>query len=115
MRSFIINIKIGGIDLAKNFFQICVLFKDNTIERNYKVSRAKFLHRIIQLPAGTLIAMEACGTSHHWSRLFEALGHIVKLIPAQDVKPFVTNQKTMLMMRLLYVRPLFDQGYISFS
>jgi transposase len=79
MGSFIINIKIVGIDLAKNVFQICVLLKDNTIQRNYKVSRAKFLHSIRQLPAGTLIAMEACGTSHHRPRLFQALGHIVKL------------------------------------
>jgi hypothetical protein len=53
MRSFIMNIKIVGIDLAKNIFQICVLLKlesakDNTIQRNYKVSRAKFLHSIRQ-------------------------------------------------------------------
>jgi len=87
------NIKIVGIDLAKNVFQICVLLKDNTIQRNYKVSRAKFLHSVRQFPIGTLIAMEACGTSHHWARLFQELGHKVKLIPAQHVKPFVTNQK----------------------
>lgn len=37
--------------------------------------------------------METCGTSHYWSRLFRALGHIVKLISAQHVKPFATNQK----------------------
>ena len=87
------NIKIVGIDLAKNIFQICVLLKDNSIHRNYKVSRAKFLHSIRQLPTGTLIAMEACGTSHHWARLFKELGYKIKLIPAQHVKPFVTNQK----------------------
>jgi transposase len=108
------NIKIVGIDLAKNVFQICVLLKENTIQRNYKVSRANFLHSIRQLPVRTLIAMEACGTSHHWARLFQELGHKVKLIPAQHVKPFVTNQKMMLMTRLLFVRPIFDQGYISF-
>ena len=37
--------------------------------------------------------MEACGTPHHWTRLFQELGHKVKVIPAQHVKPFVTNQK----------------------
>jgi transposase len=67
--------------------------KDNTTQRNYKISIAKFLRSIRQLPTGTLIAMEACGTSHHWSRLFQELDHKVKLIPAQHVKPFVTNQK----------------------
>lgn len=44
------NIKIVGIDLAKNVFQICVLLKDNTIQRNYKVSIAKFLHSINSYP-----------------------------------------------------------------
>ncbi len=43
------NIKIVGIDLAKNIFQICVLLKDNSIHRNYKVSRAKFLHKAITI------------------------------------------------------------------
>jgi transposase len=37
--------------------------------------------------------MEACGTSLHWGRIFQGLGYKVKLIPAQHVKPFVTNQK----------------------
>lgn len=60
------NIKIVGIDLAKSVFQISVLLNDNSVQSNYKVSRAKFLHSIRQLPAGTLIAMEACGTSHYW-------------------------------------------------
>jgi len=87
------NIKVIGIDLAKNIFQICILLKDNSIQRNFKVTRAKFLHNIRQLPSGTLIAMEACGTSYHWARSFQNIGFKVKLIPAQHVKPFVSNQK----------------------
>lgn len=87
------NIKVVGIDLAKNTFQICVLLSDNTIHKNYKVSRAKFLHSMRQYPEGTLVAMEACGTAHHWARIFLGLGLKVKLIPAQHVKPFVSNQK----------------------
>lgn len=87
------DIKVIGIDLAKNVFQICVLLTDNTVYKNYKVTRAKFLHDIRQYPDGTLIAMEACGTSHHWGRLFSAEGYRTKLIPAQHVKPFVANQK----------------------
>ena len=38
--------------------------------------------------------MEACYSSHHWAREFEALGHTVKLIPAQHVKPFTRGNKT---------------------
>jgi transposase len=37
--------------------------------------------------------MEACGTSNYWARQFQTLGFQVKLIPAQQVKPFVANQK----------------------
>lgn len=39
------------------------------------------------------IAIEACGTSHHWARLLTALGHEVKLIPPQLVKPYVARGK----------------------
>lgn len=49
------SIKIVGIDLAKNVFQVCILLNDNSVQRNYKVSRAKFLHSIRQLPEGTLL------------------------------------------------------------
>jgi transposase len=39
------------------------------------------------------VAMEACGGSHHWGRLLTGLGHRVRLIPAQYVKPFVKRAK----------------------
>ncbi len=37
--------------------------------------------------------MEACGGAHHWGRLFEKMGHKVKLLPAKKVKPFVVGNK----------------------
>ena len=39
------------------------------------------------------IAQEACGGSHHWGRTLQALGHRVRLIPPQYVKPFVKRAK----------------------
>lgn len=87
------DIKIVGIDLAKSVFQICVCLVDNSIKSNKKVRRNKLLDKIRQFPKGTLIAMEACGTSHYWGRQFQKLGYQVQLIPAQHVKPFVSNQK----------------------
>jgi transposase len=87
------NIKVVGIDLAKNVFQVCVCLKDNIIQNNKKVTRAKLLHTIRQLPEGTLIAMEACATAHYWGRIFEEHGFKVRLIPAEHVKPFVKKQK----------------------
>jgi transposase len=41
-----------------------------------------------------LDALEACGASHHWGRLVPRLGHRVRLIPAQYVKPFVKRGKS---------------------
>jgi transposase len=43
--------------------------------------------------APTVIAIEACGASHHWARLLQSLGHWVKLIAPQLVKPYVKRGK----------------------
>ncbi len=43
--------------------------------------------------APTVIAIEACGASHHWARLLQSLGHSVKLIAPQLVKPYVKRGK----------------------
>jgi transposase len=43
--------------------------------------------------APTVIAIEACGASHHWARLLQSFGHTVKLIPPQLVKPYVKRGK----------------------
>src|SRR6187399_1558449 len=43
--------------------------------------------------APTVIAIEACGASHHWARLLQSFGHSVKLIPPQLVKPYVKRGK----------------------
>lgn len=87
------NIKVTGIDLAKSVFQICIQQQDGSVASNRKISRAKLLHTVRQLPPGTLIAMEACASSHHWARTFEAEGYQVRLLPAQHVKPFARRQK----------------------
>lgn len=38
--------------------------------------------------------MEACGSAHHWARVFQAQGHAVRLLPARDVRPYVRGNKT---------------------
>ena len=60
------NIKVVGVDLAKNVFQICVWLDDGSVAWNRKVVRSKLLIVIRQFPDGTLIAMEASATAHHW-------------------------------------------------
>lgn len=63
------TIKVVGIDLAKSVFQICVWMNDGTVAWNRKVSRSKLSDTVRQFPPDTLIAMEACATSHYWGGL----------------------------------------------
>ena len=86
------NHSILGIDLAKNFFQVCALNKANKVQFNRKLTRNK-LAEFMQQQEPTLVAMEACSSSNYWARKFQEMGHTVKLVPAQHVKPFVKGNK----------------------
>jgi transposase len=57
-----------------------------------KLRRKEMMAFFEKLPP-TVIAIEACGASHHWARLLQSFGHTVKLIPAQLVKPYVKRGK----------------------
>jgi transposase len=87
------KIKLLGIDLAKNVFQICALNQANKVLYNRTVRRALFCSTIVKL-APTTVAMEACSSAHYWGRTFEAMGHKVLLVPAQHVTPFVRGGKS---------------------
>jgi transposase len=54
--------------------------------------RRQVIEFFARLPP-THVGMEACGAAHHWARELEALGHEVKLLPAQRVKPYVARNK----------------------
>lgn len=86
------NHSLIAIDLAKNIFQICIVNSNNRVLMNRQLTRASLGEFIAKQPA-TMIAMEACYSSHYWARLFQSYGHQVKLIPAQHVKPFVRGNK----------------------
>ncbi len=86
------KITILGIDIAKNVFQLHGTNKQGTPLLQKKLRRSELLTFIANLPL-CLIAMEACATSNYWGRKFEALGHSVKLISPQYVKPFTQGQK----------------------
>ena len=87
------TIRVVGIDIAKSVFQVCVWMTDGSVAWNKKVSRQKLLDTVRQFPPSTLIAMEACSTSHFWGRTLQSMGYQVRLIPAQHVKAFVRHQK----------------------
>ena len=58
-----------------------------------RLSRAQSLKFMQSVPP-CLVGMEACGSAHHWGRAISKLGHEVKLMPGQYVKPYVKRNKT---------------------
>ena len=89
MRSAVTTI---GIDLGKNTFHLIGLDQRGNIVLQLKTSREQLERRLTNIPR-CLIGMEACSGSHHIGRQLEALGHDVRLMPAQYVKPFLKGHK----------------------
>lgn len=87
------NVTLLAIDMAKNIFQLHGVDKQGRCQLTKRLSREKLLPFIAQLPCCTIV-VEACGGSYYWARRFQALGHEVKLISPQYVKPFVKGSKT---------------------
>lgn len=87
------KIKLIAIDLAKNVFQVCGMTGTHKVEFNKTLKRGELAQFMAQQPPVT-VAMEACYSSHYWGRTFMAMGHTVRLLPAQFVKPFVRGNKS---------------------
>lgn len=81
-----------GVDLAKNVFQLHVASMNGRLQYRKKLSRQAFGAFMAEQPPAVVV-MEACGGAHYWAREMVRLGHEVKLIAAQYVKPFVKRQK----------------------
>jgi len=81
-----------AIDTSKHVFTLHGVDKQDSavLRRNLKRSEMEAFFRKL---APTEVVMEACGGAHHWGRLLSRLGHRVRLIPAQYVKPFVKRAK----------------------
>jgi len=76
-----------GIDLAKDVIAVCVLDVHGAVIERHVLRRVAFERWAEQLPASN-VAMEACGSAHHWARWFAARGHTARLIAAEFVVPF---------------------------
>lgn len=87
------DIKIIGIDLAKNTFQLCAVDAHQQVLFNRSVSRGKLAQVMSQL-SPCLVAMEACSSAHYWGRAFAQMGHDVRLLPPQHVKAFARVHKS---------------------
>src|SRR5471030_1873094 len=82
----------AGIDLAKSIFQVHGVDEHGKLVLRKKLERSKLLEFFIkQQPC--LIGMEACGSAHYWARKFVEMGHTVKLMAPQFVKPYVKTNK----------------------
>ena len=87
------TIKVLGIDLAKNVFQLHGCDEVGRTVFTKRLSQKALVDFVAQLKP-CVIGMEACGGSHHWGRLFRELGHEVRLVAPQYVKAFVRGNKT---------------------
>ena len=81
-----------GIDLSKNVFQIHGVDHRGKTALKKQPKREQMLPYFANFP-NCLIGIEACGSAHYWARKLTALGHMVKLIAPQFVKPYVKTNK----------------------
>jgi len=81
-----------GLDIAKSVFQVHGVDAVGQVVIRRQLKRRYVLTFFQKLPS-CLIGMEACASSHHWSRELQALGHTVRLMPPAYVKPYVKRHK----------------------
>jgi transposase len=81
-----------GLDIAKHLFQVHGVDARGRVVLRKRLARGKVLGFFANRPR-CLIGMEACGGAHHWARELRALGHDVRLMPPQYVKPYVKTNK----------------------
>ena len=81
-----------GLDIAKSVFQVHGVDADGHVVVRQQLKRRYVLAFFQKLPP-CLVGIEACASSHHWSRELKTLGHTVRLMPPAYVKPYVKRQK----------------------
>jgi transposase len=92
-RGSTMNVTTYGLDLAKRAFQVHWVEPDTGELKRKALLRADVAAFFARRAPG-VVAMEACGSAHYWGRVLSGLGHQVRLIAAQFVKPFVKTNKT---------------------
>jgi transposase len=81
-----------GLDIAKSVFQVHGVDANGQVVIRRRLKRRCILAFFQKLPP-CLVGIEACASSHHWSRDLQALGHTVRLMPPAYVKPYVKRHK----------------------
>lgn len=86
------TIQTVGIDLAKNVFQVHAVDEHGHTIFNKRLSRKKLIPFFATLP-NCIIGTEACSSANYWSRRLQSLGHQVRQMSPQYVKPYVKTNK----------------------
>jgi transposase len=86
------NVTTVGLDLAKNVFHVHGVNERGKVVFRKQLRRSQLMLFFSNLPA-CLVGMEACGSAHHWARRLAQVGHTVKLMAPQFVKPYVKTNK----------------------
>lgn len=86
------DIKVLGIDLAKEVFQLHGTNGEGKRVLSKRLSREKLIEFMSNLKP-CIVGIEACTGSHHWARQFISMGHKVKMMAPQFVKPYVLSNK----------------------
>jgi transposase len=81
-----------GLDIAKSVFQVHGVDAQGQVVIRRQLKR-RYVLAFFQKLAPCLVGIEACASSHHWSRELKALGHTVQLMPPAYVKPYAKRQK----------------------
>jgi transposase len=87
------EVSMIGLDLAKSVFQVHGVDAAGRVVVRRALKRGQVVRFFRALPPCT-VALEACGTAHHWARELAGCGHAVRLVPPAYVKPFVKRGKT---------------------
>ena len=86
------DVAVIGLDLAKSVFQVHGVDGQGKVVLRRRLSRSKLLPFFASLPR-CLVGMETCASANYWARELMALGHEVRLMPPQYVKPYVKRSK----------------------
>jgi transposase len=81
-----------GLDLAKHVFQVHGVDASGAVVLRKQLRRGQVMAFFATLPC-CLVGLEACATAHHWARELQAVGHEVRLMPAQYVKAALSRQR----------------------
>lgn len=87
------TIRTIGLDLAKHVFHVHGVDAHGQVIMSRALKRAEVSRFFANIPA-CLVGMEACSSGHYWARTVMALGHEVRLISPQYVKPYVKTNKS---------------------